>query len=296
MPIAELLGVQLDMQLLLKLSLSVASVLLVSWAYRFYSSRASRAKACLPPTGDTLPPDAAPLGTGDPPDGGRDRSGGALEGATDGRDLHKNRRSLAHPADAGERTSDRTGRPLLSDAKHRRAGTERAADPARDNREGEAAAQKGPAEGSTGNGSARSDTLSPPGPGEGGPDEASGRHSPCVLQRREPSLGPVGVGRELRQDVDHQGAQSSFLSKAEIQVADAHLVPTNPLYPSSCPGTPPALEESWRQPGPRTAAGGANQTKAPLTGGWSSLRGPWWGHTAACERHSVPPGVDWETG
>ncbi|XP_061748191.1 kelch domain-containing protein 7A [Nerophis ophidion] len=39
MAIADLLGVQVDMQLLLKMSLSVATVLLVSLAYRFYSSR-----------------------------------------------------------------------------------------------------------------------------------------------------------------------------------------------------------------------------------------------------------------
>ncbi|XP_061893752.1 kelch domain-containing protein 7A [Entelurus aequoreus] len=39
MAIADLLGVQFDMQLLLKMSLSVATVLLVSLAYRFYSSR-----------------------------------------------------------------------------------------------------------------------------------------------------------------------------------------------------------------------------------------------------------------
>uniref|UniRef100_A0A8C3A7R3 Kelch domain containing 7A n=1 Tax=Cyclopterus lumpus TaxID=8103 RepID=A0A8C3A7R3_CYCLU len=39
MPTAELLGVEFDMQLLLRVSLSVAAVVLLSWAYRFYSSR-----------------------------------------------------------------------------------------------------------------------------------------------------------------------------------------------------------------------------------------------------------------
>ncbi|XP_071381518.1 pleckstrin homology domain-containing family H member 1-like [Centroberyx affinis] len=35
---------------------------------------------------------------------------------------------------------------------------------------------------------------------------------------------------------------------------DTHLVPSSPLYPPSCPGTPPAQDESWRQPSPRGAA------------------------------------------
>ncbi|XP_031436629.1 pleckstrin homology domain-containing family H member 1 [Clupea harengus] len=34
---------------------------------------------------------------------------------------------------------------------------------------------------------------------------------------------------------------------------DAHLVPSSPLYPPSCPGTPPALEEGWRH----TPSGGS---------------------------------------
>ncbi|KAK1799607.1 hypothetical protein P4O66_000376 [Electrophorus voltai] len=40
MPIADLLGARFDMQLLGKLTLSVAAVVLISWAYRYYSSRA----------------------------------------------------------------------------------------------------------------------------------------------------------------------------------------------------------------------------------------------------------------
>ncbi|XP_018581014.2 kelch domain-containing protein 7A [Scleropages formosus] len=50
MPIADLLGVQLDMQMLGKLTLSVATVLFVSWVYRFYSSR-GRAAQTGPPSG-----------------------------------------------------------------------------------------------------------------------------------------------------------------------------------------------------------------------------------------------------
>ncbi|TMS21021.1 Pleckstrin homology domain-containing family H member 1 [Larimichthys crocea] len=35
---------------------------------------------------------------------------------------------------------------------------------------------------------------------------------------------------------------------------DTHLVPSSPLFPPSCPGTPPAQDDSWRQTGPRGAA------------------------------------------
>lgn len=45
--------------------------------------------------------------------------------------------------------------------------------------------------------------------------------STCLLKKLE---GSVGVGRELRQDLEHHGVYSSFLSKAEIKVEDAKLV------------------------------------------------------------------------
>ncbi|KAJ8391206.1 hypothetical protein AAFF_G00096350 [Aldrovandia affinis] len=43
----------------------------------------------------------------------------------------------------------------------------------------------------------------------------SGRRSPCVLRRLEPS---TGVGRQLRQDLEHSGSFSYFLSKAEVRM------------------------------------------------------------------------------
>ncbi|XP_058470740.1 pleckstrin homology domain-containing family H member 1 [Solea solea] len=43
-------------------------------------------------------------------------------------------------------------------------------------------------------------------------------------------------------------------SPATSPVTDTHLVPNSPLFPPSCPGTPPAQEDSWRQTGPRGAA------------------------------------------
>ncbi|KAJ0068624.1 hypothetical protein NL108_010292, partial [Boleophthalmus pectinirostris] len=58
-------------------------------------------------------------------------------------------------------------------------------------------------------------------PAESGMANATGRLSPCFLQRLE---GSVGVGRELRQDLERQGAHCSFLSKAEIKVEDANVL------------------------------------------------------------------------
>ncbi|XP_031703813.1 pleckstrin homology domain-containing family H member 1 [Anarrhichthys ocellatus] len=43
-------------------------------------------------------------------------------------------------------------------------------------------------------------------------------------------------------------------SPATSPVMDTHLVPGSPLFPPSCPGTPPAQDDSWRQAGPRAAA------------------------------------------
>lgn len=37
-------------------------------------------------------------------------------------------------------------------------------------------------------------------------------------------------------------------------VMDTHLVPSSPLFPPSCPGTPPAQDDSWRQTGPHGTA------------------------------------------
>ncbi|CDQ63025.1 unnamed protein product [Oncorhynchus mykiss] len=63
MPIADLLGVQFDMQLLGKLTCSVAAVLLISWAYRFYSSRGTAAKPQLYVRPPPDRPTEAPIGT-----------------------------------------------------------------------------------------------------------------------------------------------------------------------------------------------------------------------------------------
>ncbi|KAM9842656.1 pleckstrin homology domain-containing family H member 1 [Aulostomus maculatus] len=43
-------------------------------------------------------------------------------------------------------------------------------------------------------------------------------------------------------------------SPATSPVMDTHLVPNSPLFPPSCPDTPPVQDDSWRQTGPRGAA------------------------------------------
>lgn len=157
MPIAELLGVQVDMQLLLKLSASVAAataVLLLSWAYGSYRSYSSRKKqAGVKEASSPRRPDSA--------------------------------------ADAV--TSEQDPRPPSSSSDQDKASLQKEA--------------RGVSLGSASN-------L---------PDPAAttGRRSPCFLQKLE---GSVGVGRELRQDLECQGAYSSFLSKAEVKVEDARLV------------------------------------------------------------------------
>ncbi|XP_028294442.1 pleckstrin homology domain-containing family H member 1 isoform X2 [Gouania willdenowi] len=54
---------------------------------------------------------------------------------------------------------------------------------------------------------------------------------------------------------------SSFSSPASPTVMDTHLVPSSPLFPPSCPNTPPDHDESWRQTGPHGTA--ANTKTSP---------------------------------
>uniref|UniRef100_A0A8C2JG48 Kelch domain containing 7A n=1 Tax=Cyprinus carpio TaxID=7962 RepID=A0A8C2JG48_CYPCA len=58
-------------------------------------------------------------------------------------------------------------------------------------------------------------TLQLPGVTEKGPGSPSSRRSPVLMKKLE---GGTGVGRQLIQDVGHQGMFSSFQSKAEIKV------------------------------------------------------------------------------
>ncbi|KAM3595488.1 uncharacterized protein V6R79_024288 [Siganus canaliculatus] len=53
-------------------------------------------------------------------------------------------------------------------------------------------------------------------------------------------------------------------SPATSPVMDTHLVPSSPLFPPSCPGTPPAQDDNWRQPGPRGTGSNIKTSPADL--------------------------------
>ncbi|XP_051270592.1 kelch domain-containing protein 7A [Dicentrarchus labrax] len=216
MPIADLLGVQFDMQLLLKLSLSVAAVLLVSWAYRFYSSRdAKKIPVCdkdnKEPENATCQNCKTTLRCQNPPkydtdDGGKQLRPSHTDSATD--DL----------------TSDSTKETAAEVCPRQGAKSEDAFNMTYSDQDisfkGEILTHQKQAKVSTSNISFGS-ALNLPRPTESGMVSTTGRRSPCFLQKLE---GSVGVGRELRQDLERQGAYSSFLSKAEIKVKDANVV------------------------------------------------------------------------
>uniref|UniRef100_A0A3B4F8Z1 Pleckstrin homology, MyTH4 and FERM domain containing H1 n=1 Tax=Pundamilia nyererei TaxID=303518 RepID=A0A3B4F8Z1_9CICH len=62
---------------------------------------------------------------------------------------------------------------------------------------------------------------------------------------------------------------TSSASPATSPVMDTHLVPNSPLFPPSCPGTPPAQDDSWRQTGSRRAS---SNIKTPPAGLNSKFR------------------------
>uniref|UniRef100_A0A3Q3IGT3 Kelch domain containing 7A n=1 Tax=Monopterus albus TaxID=43700 RepID=A0A3Q3IGT3_MONAL len=201
MPIADLVGVQLDMQLLVKLSFSVATVLLISWAYRFYSSRnAKKTQLCVKDNEE--PQNAARQGR---------------------KTTLRHRSSPQHNSyDKGRRDSD----DLTSDStKHTPAEThsencEDAVSMSYGDQEimkEERVFSKQAATSNISFGSA----LNLPDPAVSGMTGTTGRRSPCFLQKLE---GSVGVGRELRRDLERQGACTSFLSKTEIKVGDANVM------------------------------------------------------------------------
>ncbi|XP_068567874.1 kelch domain-containing protein 7A [Cebidichthys violaceus] len=216
MPIAELSGLQFDMQLVLKLSLSVAAVLLVSWAYRFYSSREAQKiqlyvkdnkepeNATCQNCKTTLRCQSSPKHDTD--DVGKRPGSSDTDSATDdlASDNTKETPAEARPCQA-EKNEDAFSMSYRTQDISMK---------------GDKLTCQEQAQVSTSNISFGS-TLNFPYPTESGMASATGRRSPCFFQKLESS---VGVGRELRQDLEHQGAYSSFLSKAEIKVEDANVV------------------------------------------------------------------------
>lgn len=215
MPIAELLAVQFDMQLLLKLSISLAATLLVSWAYRYYSSRDARKiqvngkdnnkgpkATCRNCKTSLQSPDSAESPAEDEDERVKPSNAEASADLTSDRSKETAAEERHHQADKSEdafsvpcRDRDtRSKREMLS------------------HREQESVTNSNISFGSA---------LNLPHPTESRITSTTGRRSPCFLQKLD---GSVGVGRELRQDLERQGAYSSFLSKAEIKVEDANLV------------------------------------------------------------------------
>ncbi|KAM4589038.1 kelch domain-containing protein 7A [Odontesthes bonariensis] len=214
MPIAELLGVQFDMQLLLKLSVSLAAVLLVSWAYRFYNSRNVRTiqhcgknkrqqNATCQNCKTTLQHQTQPE-----------------YGKNDG---NKQPRLLCSDSATDGQSSDSTKEipteapPHLAE-KHEGGFSMSISDQDKCLKGEVFTHQNQPV--ATSNISLEN-ALSLQDPTEYGMVKTTGRRSPCILKKLE---GCVGVGRELRQDLECQGVYSSFLSKAQIKVEDANVV------------------------------------------------------------------------
>ncbi|KAM4741234.1 kelch domain-containing protein 7A [Anableps anableps] len=204
--IAHLLGVQFDMQLLVKLGFSVAAVLLVSWAYRFYRSRDTRKiNAC----------------------GKENRE---IENSAS----HDYKRTEQHQffQEDNDTKQDSTTNDLKSNStkgihvKSSLQQVERSKtvfSPLNYDQnkcmDKEMLYQDYPTV-SPSNISIGPD-LKIHDPTDYGMEAITGRRSPCLLKKLE---GGMGVGRELRQDLEHQGIYSSFLSKAEIKVEDAKVV------------------------------------------------------------------------
>ncbi|CAG5978321.1 unnamed protein product [Menidia menidia] len=216
MPIAELLGVQSDMQLLLKLSFSVAAVLLVSLAYRFYNSRNVRG---IQPCGKNKDPQKATcqnckttLRHQTSPEIGKDYEGKQPvhlgEGSATGDQLHDSIKEIQAeaPPNLVEKSegecSDQDKCLEVEILSHWNNPLDSPENISLEN------------------------VLSPQDPTKYGTTTTTGRRSPCILKKLD---GCVGVGRELRQDLEHQGVYSSFLSKAEIKMEALGVMSDNYL-------------------------------------------------------------------
>ncbi|KAL2090470.1 hypothetical protein ACEWY4_012733 [Coilia grayii] len=295
MPTADAPGSRFDMQLLGKLTLSVATVLFISWAYRFYSSRGRRqgqaqqngASVSTPPLPSSPPPpspSSSPSslpnhhGSGPAPKrcssckmelrprGKMTPEPTAGDGSPARQVLKISVRSLSAPdegdAHGGEHPSGvpdfASARQIMSAMFEERSQGGR----------GERGSAMGEAERKEKSRNLAA-TLSPPSVAKSGsaspaerlspcPASPTGRLSPCPVSptgrlspcpvsptgrlspcptsptgRRSPCLlrkldGAVEVGRELIQDLSHQGNFSSFQSKAEVKVEEADLVLEGP--------------------------------------------------------------------
>ncbi|XP_077059742.1 kelch domain-containing protein 7A [Siphateles boraxobius] len=178
MQIAELLGVHFDMQLLGKLTLSVATMLFVSLIFRFYNSRARNRR----------------LGSERIQQKDAQAARGSYSACSTGQEPQSESAKVADRENPFQPSPEKTLLESLKNVALKRAHPEIMHN----------CAKEEPAD-RTGK----------------GPESPSGRRSPCLVKKLEAG---TGVGRELRQDLDHQGMFSSFQSKAEIKVENADLI------------------------------------------------------------------------
>ncbi|KAL7837848.1 hypothetical protein SRHO_G00275590 [Serrasalmus rhombeus] len=217
MPIADLLGVRFDMQLLGKLTLSVAAVLLISWAYRFYSSRAqgqtqTDSRIPLPRGTRTGPETCSNCKTVLRPQNktAKEETNGESQSRQSSVDSEQNifkseKSNALLKREPGFDTAERSTTAGQSNAEDVYQNKEKAKGETKDCKTGL--------------------TLLLPDEADKTVGSPTGRRSPCLLRKLD---GGVEVGRELRQDLGHLGSFSSFKSKAEIKVENADLVREGP--------------------------------------------------------------------
>lgn len=211
MTIAELLG--FGMSLLLKLSLSVAAVLLVSWAYRFYSFRDAREIK-----GDKRKPQNATcqnrkttLSYPNSPKPGREEE----------KEEDKQARASKTDDDLSSDNSKETAADFLLHQGKKDTLLLSCCD-GNTTLKNETLSHQEPTKVANTNISLGSPLrIHHLHPGESAMACTTGHCSSGYLQNLE---GIVGVCRELRQELECQGAYSSFLSKAEIKVEDANML------------------------------------------------------------------------
>ncbi|XP_016420175.1 kelch domain-containing protein 7A-like [Sinocyclocheilus rhinocerous] len=211
MPIAELLGMHFDMQLLGKLTLSVATMLFVSLVFRFYNSRARnrrRGSERIQQRGVQ-----ATRGSYSACNTEQEPQSKAAKEESD-RENHF-QESSEKPLEESLKNANsalKSGQPetmgLDSCVKEEPAGKNNVIEDITEAKSGKPKL-----------------TLKLPGVTETGQGSPSGRRSPVLMKKLE---GGTGVGRQLRQDVGHQGMFSSFQSKAEIKVENADLILDGP--------------------------------------------------------------------
>lgn len=250
MPIADLLGVRFDMQLLAKLTVSAAAILFVTWVFRFYSSRArgqTRAKKRLPPPRSTQPSPETCIPCKTVLEPLKESKKGEYDGENRSRQSSvdfgqgilqlQNTDAMVKKEENKEfedLVTSTEGSSLLNSGMERNTEADTKFEDFRTNTEGNSSpssgvehnmedfwdkAEREVKDRKTGQ------TLLTPGLHVNPATSPSGRRSPCQLKKLD---GGVEVGRELMQNMGHPGTFSSFQSKAEIKVENADLVIEGP--------------------------------------------------------------------